>query len=255
MGKPMNSKGKGRFAPAVLAVAGLALAIPGAGLAVASPDAIATPSAIEFMPFTPAGADPELAQKVASIVGTDALRFTPANKPAPARERTVNFAVRVDAATARTLSGRSPMEPLAKGGPVQTSLPVAPTRYNLGIARGYQSFAQPTRSVSSAAVAEGLRDIAMPDLGSFDGDKEENAKPSRFQSRIALEQRDNAGTAPLTLEGAGTQRVDLGGSYRLGRNLDVTAGVRIKQDRDRLAPLTDGMEDDQAVYVGTQIRF
>ena len=76
-----------------------------------------------------------------------------------------------------------------------------------------------------------------------------------FQSHIALEQDDLAGSAPRTLEGAGTQRVDLGGSYRLSRNLDVTAGVRIKQDRDRLGPLTDGIEDDQAVYVGTQIRF
>ncbi|MBX7541672.1 hypothetical protein [Qipengyuania sphaerica] len=254
MGKGLNSKGKGRFAPAVLAVAGLALVIPGAGLAVGSPETAAASADLDFLPFTPAGADPELAQKVAALVGTDALRFTPASKPAPARDRTVNFAVRVDAATAKTLTGRRDLEADVKASPVEAGLPVAPTRYNLGIARGYQSFAQPTRSVTSAAVAEELRDFAMPDLGKFDG-KEDDGKPSRFQSRIALEQKGNAGSAPLTLEGAGTQRVDLGGSYRLGRNLDVTAGVRIKQDRDRLSPLTDGMEDDQAVYVGTQIRF
>ena len=36
---------------------------------------------------------------------------------------------------------------------------------------------------------------------------------------------------------------------------DVTAGVRVTQDRDRIAPLTDGVQDDQAVYVGTQFRF
>ena len=29
----------------------------------------------------------------------------------------------------------------------------------------------------------------------------------------------------------------------------------VMQDRNRLAPLTDGVEDDQAVYVGTQVRF
>ena len=254
MGKMFDSKGKGRFAPAVLAVAGLAMAIPGAGLAVSTPDARPASAALEFLPFTPAGADPELAQKVAALVGEDALRFTPANKPAPARERTVNFAVRVDAATARALSGRAPLDQIGQTGPTGSVLPIAPTRYNLGIARGYQSFAQPTRSVSSVSASADLKDFAMPDLGKFDGEENEG-KPSRFQSRIALEQRDNAGTSPLTLEGAGTQRVDLGGSYRLGRNLDVTAGVRIKQDRDRLAPLTDGIEDDQAVYVGTQIRF
>lgn len=254
MGKLIDSKGKGRFVPAVLAVAGLALVIPGAGLAVSSPESLSTPTAINFLPFTPAGADPELAEKVANLVGEDALRFTPASKPSPQRDRTVNFAVRVDNATARTLSGRNGLEQLSSGGSVQAALPIAPTRYNLGIARGYQSFAQPTRSVSAAAVAEGLKDISMPDLSKFDS-KEEHGKPSRFQSRIALQKDDLAGSAPRTLEGAGSQQVDLGGSYRLSRNLDVTAGVRLSQDRDRLAPLTDGMEDDQAVYVGTQIRF
>lgn len=252
-----NSKGKGRFVPAMLTAAGLALAVPGAGLAVSS-DKVSGAKAsaqLDFLPFTPAGADPELAQKVAALVGEDALRFTPASKAKLAGERTVNFAVRVDNATARALSGRAPLDSLAKTGSLEAALPIAPTRYNLGIARGFQSFAQPTRSVSAAVVAEGMKDIAMPDLSSFDSKADDGKRPSRFQSRIALERSDNAGSAPLTLEGAGSQRFDLGGSYRLSRNLDVTAGVRIKQDRDRLAPLTDGLDDDQAVYVGTQIRF
>ena len=257
MGKMIDSKGKGRLSPTMLAVACLALAVPGAGLAVsASAPAESVPAAhpSEFLPFTPAGADPELAQKVAELVGTDALRFTPASKPGPQRDRTVNFAVRVDDAMARSLSGRAQTEPLAKGEAVEIGLPVAPTRYNLGIARGYQSFAQPTRSVSAAAVAEGLQDISMPDLGSYDSG-DDDGKPSRFKSRIALESKGLAGSRPRTIAGAGTQQVDLGGSYRLSRNLDVTAGVRLSQDRDRLGPLTDGLEDDQAVYVGTQIRF
>ncbi len=254
MSKMFDSKGKGRFAPAMLAVAGLALAVPGAGLAVSSAENQSGASAIDYLPFTPAGVDPELAQKVAAIVGEDALRFTPASKGTGKRDRTVNFAVRVDDATARSLSGGAPLDALTKGSQIEAALPVAPTRYNLGIARGYQSFAQPTRSVSAAVVAEGLSDVAMPDLSKFDT-REKDGKPSRFQSRIALEREGLAGSTPRTIEGAGTQRVDLGGSYRLSRNLDVTAGVRIKQDRDRLGPLTDGIEDDQAVYVGTQIRF
>ena len=50
--------------------------------------------------------------------------------------------------------------------------------------------------------------------------------------------------------------IDVGGSYSLSRNLDVTAGVRYKsQDRDRLAPLPDAQRDSQAVYVGTAFRF
>ena len=48
---------------------------------------------------------------------------------------------------------------------------------------------------------------------------------------------------------------ELDASYRLSRNLDVTAGVRYSQDRERLMPLTDGKQDSQAVYVGTQFRF
>ena len=49
--------------------------------------------------------------------------------------------------------------------------------------------------------------------------------------------------------------MDLGGSYRLTRNFDVTAGVRYSSERDRLRPLTDGKQDSQAVYVGTKFRF
>jgi hypothetical protein len=37
--------------------------------------------------------------------------------------------------------------------------------------------------------------------------------------------------------------------------MDVTAGVRLRDERDRLAPLTNKQNDSQAVYVGTQIRF
>ena len=50
------------------------------------------------------------------------------------------------------------------------------------------------------------------------------------------------------------QEVELGGSYRVSKNLDVTAGVRYSSD-DRLGPLTNEQRDNQAVYVGTQFRF
>ena len=49
--------------------------------------------------------------------------------------------------------------------------------------------------------------------------------------------------------------VDVGGSFRLTRNLDVTAGVRYQQERDlRALPELD-KQDSQAVYIGTQFRF
>ena len=246
-----DSKGKNRLAPVVLTAAVLALAIPGAGLAVVSGSPEAAPESMEFVPFTPAGVDPELAARVAAVIGEDALRFTPASKPRNLRERTVNFAVRVDKNLASSISGRSPRDTIASVVAADGASPLAATRYNLGVARGYQSFTQPTRS--AATVPTGIRDIAMPDLSTYRADAKD--APSRFQSRIALEQQGRAGASPRPLEGAGSQQLDLRGSYSLSRNLDVTAGVRLSQDRDRLAPLTNGVEDDQAVYVGTQIRF
>ncbi len=48
--------------------------------------------------------------------------------------------------------------------------------------------------------------------------------------------------------------VDVVSSYRLTKNIDVTAGVRYKSD-DRVEPLTDTRRDSQAVYVGTAFRF
>jgi hypothetical protein len=38
-------------------------------------------------------------------------------------------------------------------------------------------------------------------------------------------------------------------------NLRVTAGVRYSAERERLAPLADGQQDNQSVYVGTRFRF
>jgi hypothetical protein len=48
--------------------------------------------------------------------------------------------------------------------------------------------------------------------------------------------------------------VDVVSSYRLTKNIDVTAGVRYRSD-DRVEPLTDARRDSQAVYVGTAFRF
>lgn len=255
-----NSKRNGRLLPLVSAAAVLALTLPGAGLAVATSHAASSAnSAAQYLPFTPAGADPELALKVARLVGTDALRFTPASNPRPVRDRTVTFAVRVDDKIARTIGGRAAFDPViaGAGGAGEPAPLLGSTRYNLGTARGYQGFAKasatPAVVAGKSAPTIAVRDFAMPDLRQFKA--EENNRPSRFQSRVALEQEDRAGRAPRTLEGAGEQRLDVSGSYRLNRNIDVTAGVRLSQERDRLGPLTNGVEDDQAVYVGTQLKF
>ncbi len=227
------------------------IAAPSAGLALGGIDGESLGAAAHsgFLAFTPASIDPRLARLVAERRGDAGtlMPFTPAgsaNRPG----RSVTVAVRVDGDAARLISVRSALAS-AQDQSSGASLRIAPTRYNLGLSRGYQSFAQ------TPDLAKNLNDAAMPDLSSFkpsDGVKE---KPKRFNARIALEEELSAGRAPRTLEGVNDQTFDLGGSYRVTRNLDVTAGVRYSQDRDGMAPITNSKQDSQAVYVGTQFRF
>ena len=239
------------MAMALAATAGIAFAVPSAVFALGG-DTAATSlkSSLDLVPFTPATVDPALAKRVADSIrakGLD-LRFTPAGT-ASTRDQTVTVAIRVDDKTARAISV-SKATAIAKASPGLRSVAVAPSRYNLGIARGYQSFAKTPKLPSV------VRTIDMPDLAEFkpsEGTAED--KPSRFKTRIALEKSENVGRSPRTLEALGDQSFDLGGAYSVTKNLDVTAGVRLSQERDRLDPLTDNVQDSQAVYVGTQFRF
>ncbi|UVI39815.1 hypothetical protein [Qipengyuania spongiae] len=241
-----------RFAPGLLAAAAL-IAVPSTGYAVATGGSVPVVEDLEFAPFTPANVDPALALHVASIIGEDGLRFTPAARQQRS-ERTVTMAVRVDRSTARAISVRNTIDKVAEAEPGRGSASsiIAPTRYNLGIAKGYQTFAQP--APKALELPAGIRSIAMPDISDFRGEERAD-KPSRFSARVRLDNDVATGRAPRTLGGTGERSVDFAGSYRVLRNLDVTAGVRVSQDRNRIAPLTDGVEDSQAVYVGTQFRF
>ena len=273
MTKQVRKKaGIGGIAPALIAAAGLALAVPTAGLAVGGAENSGAGSAeAGFAPFTPATVDPQLAQRVTASVAArgQAIRFTPASNQS-AQDRTFTVAVRVDDATARAISIRS-AGALAAGSPglgsnlsavaAEGSFKLAPTRYNLGVARGYRGFAKAPvaakpESSSSLAVL-GLNKAGLLDLADFKpAEGSAVDKPSRFQPRIALEaEKGTTGRSRGTLEALGEQTVDVGGAYRITGNLDVTAGVRLSQDRDRIAPLTDSVQDSQAVYVGTQFRF
>lgn len=267
-----NKAGIGGIAPALFAAAGLALAIPTAGLAVSGIQTASKASASqEFTPFTPATVDPQLARRVAARIKArgQAIRFTPASNHT-AKDRTFTVAVRVDDETARAISVRSAIS-AAQGdaglgsqvlnGAGAGGFKLAPTKYNLGVARGYQGFAKAPspikQELSASAASLGLSKIGLPDLASFKPSKgSAEDKQSRFQPRIALEsEKGTTGRSKGTLESLGEQTVDLGGAYRITGNLNVTAGIRLSQDRDRIAPLTDSVQDSQAVYVGTQFRF
>jgi hypothetical protein len=244
-----------RIAPALVAAAVVLGAIPTAGLAVTAINTAAPRAAVSVVPFTPANVDPAIARRVAARMAErgQEMRFTPAGMALDAR-RTVTVAIRVDPEAARAISVRRAIDAArgeAGAGPVLAAL--APARVNLGISRGYQSFAKP--APAAAAPGLGLKTVEMPDLASFRPREGVKETPSRLQPRIALESESRAGRSPRTLEGAGEQTVDLSAGYRVSRNFNVSAGLRLSQERDRLAPLTDAVRDDQAVYVGTQFRF
>lgn len=197
----------------------------------------------------PAGQDQiSAAIPVRSLVRGHEFRFTPAGMPTRP-DRSVTVAVRVDDHSARSIVVRGerlvmPQAKLAGTTPLQ----ISPTAFSLGVSRGYQSFAQ------GIAPKTEVRRIEMPDLSAL---RSAQRKPdeSRFATRVVIDDSLPTGRAPRTFSGDGQDSVDVGGALRVTRNLDVTAGVRYSQDRERLRPLTDGRPDSQAVYVGTQFRF
>ncbi|HEX7753466.1 MAG TPA: hypothetical protein VF440_13825 [Novosphingobium sp.] len=236
---------------AMLGCAVLILALPSAVLAFSSRfNTLPHEAASHLNSFTTTAADARLATAVPvrSLAQGHQFRFTPAGTPTRP-DRSVTVAVRVDPQTARAITVRGTR--LAEA-PVSgaTPLRIAPTVFTLGVSRGYQSFAQGLVTPSD------IRRIEMPDIATFRaGGTGAPGAPSRFSPRITLDDREAAGRAPRTFAGDKDPLVDVGGAYRVTRNLDVTAGVRYSQDRERLQSLTDGKQDNQAVYVGTQFRF
>lgn len=173
--------------------------------------------------------------------------FTPASSPTRP-DRSVTVAVRVDPETARTLTVRAPRigaHQLADRPEVR----IAPTGFSLGVSRGYANFAQNLVRKDDSPTP------GTADLGKFSIASGGAGQAPRFNPRIVMDETKEAGRAPRTYAGDSDDLVDVGGSYRVTRNLDVTAGVRYSQERERLMPPADGKQDSQAVYVGTQFRF
>lgn len=238
-----------RTAPLIGMAGLLALALPSSGLAVVSLTGnLGSVEAAAIDLFTPSSVDPELAARVADISDKRGFRFTPAGANIAKTDRTVTVAVRVDEETAKAITVRTAVN-AAPGKNAAGIAGLQTSRYNLGTARGYQSFARTTE------LPKTVRDLKVPDLAEFKpAGPTAQDKPSRLQPRIALEDKSIAGRSPNTMD-ASEASVDVGGSFRLSRNLDVTAGVRLSQERDRLGPLTSSQQDSQAVYVGTQLKF
>lgn len=244
---------KGRFIAAA-AIGALVGALPSAVLAVGllegNAPAVASPGS--FASYTPANADPALARLIESrsVGNARMMRFTPAGAINAPADRSVTVVVRVDGEAARAISVRNAISAVRADTLADAESAITPTRYNLGLARGYRSFAQ------APALSQPLSEAAIPDLSAY-APAARSEEPSRFAARVAIEEeRRAAPVAPQTLESLPDQRIDVAGSYRLTRNLDVRAGVRYEQDRNRIAPVPNvDQQDSQAVYVGTRFRF
>jgi hypothetical protein len=250
MGLRRNSSKRSGLTASVAAVSLILAALPTASFAV---DALGKNDLriASGFPFTPASVDPKLAQFVAARATGAAhmMRFTPAGLDERGK-RSLTVAVRVDDNTAQAIQVRSAIAAAQDQMSASSGVHIVSARYNLGLARGYQSFAEPT------ALSKKLSDAAIPDLSSFKPFSTVQSDTSRFASRIALAHEEKPGTAPRTRESLGEQRLDVETSYRLTKNLDVSAGLRYSQERDRIAPVADPRaQDSQAFYVGTQFRF
>jgi hypothetical protein len=249
MGHHRNSGKRGGLTASVAAAALVLAGVPTAGFALDAFGPEDLRLAGGAFPFTPASVDPKLAEFLAGRTNGSArmLRFTPAGV-AEHGKRSLTVAVRVDDEAAKAIQVRSAIA-AAQDEMSASSVRIVSTRYNLGLARGYESFAQPT------GLSKKLSETAIPDLSSFK--PAPVAKPdTRFASRLELAREEKPGVSPRTREALGEQSVDLATSYRLTRNLDVSAGVRYSQQRDRIAPVAEPVpQDSQAVYIGTQFRF
>lgn len=202
----------------------------------------AAPAPTRFVgSFTPAAADPRLAAVFArGGLGDDAsdFRFTPSE--ARQGNRAVTVAVRARSARIGQDGTR-----FAATAP---TVGLAPIAYSLGVAVGWQRFA-----ISG--------DLARIDLAGQPGSRESTdvavsyALNNRLTGRVKASSDHALAGAAKIVDPDSTYAVDVGGSYSLTRNIDLTAGVRYRTDRERLTQFADDRRDSQAVYVGTAFRF
>jgi hypothetical protein len=187
--------------------------------------------------FTPAAADPRLAALFArgGLSGGD-FRFTPAETRRDGRAVTV-------AVRARSNRPGSPdrLTPMGSG-PGLT-----PTAYTLGATVGWKGI----------AIAG---DLAHLDAGPLPGSRDAadvsvSYGARRFTGRVRATADRPVGEVATLVDQPQSYSLDVAGSYRLTRNLDVTAGVRYRSDRERLVRTDDERRDSQAAYVGTIFRF
>jgi hypothetical protein len=193
--------------------------------------------------FTPAGVDSRLAERMrANAMRQSAFPFTPAGLNSRT-SNTLTVAVRTDAGSA--VSVRNALAQMDAGN--GSTLRLNNSSYQLTAAKGWQAFQLPT-------AAEQPRIDQMVGKGGFRLDDGGSKKPSRFNTDVSVGAPKAAAPNPRGNAAAGDYDVNVGGSLRVAKGVDLTAGVRYSRDNDRVDIATT-KADSEAVYVGTKIRF
>jgi hypothetical protein len=225
----------------ITALAVVSVALPPALAAMSRTDRIRDTVLSETLlgQFTPASGDTRLIARY-NKMSDEARRsfsFTPALTDDSRKNRAITVVIRArdDASSATRTSA------LAAGR--TAPIAIAPVKYNLGASVGFEKFVTP-----SLPRGTDLRNLPVAKA------PEQDEKKSRFATRMVNRPSDPSGATDRVTAPGEASAVDVVSSYRLTKNIDVTAGVRYRAD-DRVEPLTDSRRDSQAVYVGTAFRF
>lgn len=237
----MARKSRHFWKVSLTALAVVSLALPPALAAMSNADRLRDTALSETLlgQFTPASGDPRLIARYTKMSAEQrgSFSFTPALTDESRKNRAITVVIRARddassaARTSALVAGRT--APIA----------ITPVAYNLGASVGFEKFVTPTLPRGTD-----LRNLPVAKA------PEQDEKKSRFATRMLNRPLDPSGATDRVTAPGEAPAVDVVSSYRLTKNIDVTAGVRYKSD-DRVEPLTDSRRDSQAVYVGTAFRF
>lgn len=190
-----------------------------------------------FGSFTPASADPRLAAALSrTALNPTGFQFTP-SEGAVIGSRAIKAAVR-----SATMQAERPTDRVAAVTPTMTLNPVT---YNLGGSVGGKRLAA-------------IGDLTRLDIGTQPGSRDPigiGYAPRKFSTRTPVTADHALTDQPKMVADTSGYSLDGGGSYKLTRNLDVTAGMRYRTDRERMLRVAPDRREGQAIYVGTAFRF
>jgi hypothetical protein len=195
--------------------------------------------------FTPAGVDSRLAERMRSnAMRQTSFPFTPAGLNNRS-SNTLTVAARADVSDA--VSVRKAIAQIEAG--TGTTLRLNNSSYQLTAARGWQAFDLPTKVVEQPRLSD------IVGKGSFRLEDSDKKKPSRFNTDVSVAAPKAVAPNPRGNAAAGDYDVNVGGSFRVAKGVDVTAGVRYSRENDVIVDPATAKADSEAVYVGTKIRF